>query len=100
MIIYNVTVNVEHSVHDDWLQWMREIHIPEVMETGLFSHHRILKVLSDEDNGGMTYSVQYYCHSMESYEQYKAKHAPSLQAKALARYKDKFVGFRTLLEEL
>ena len=36
MIIYNVTCNVENEILKDWLQWMVEIHIPDVMQTGFF----------------------------------------------------------------
>ncbi|MEG1025142.1 MAG: DUF4286 family protein, partial [Flavobacterium sp.] len=28
MIIYNVTTNIHESVHDQWLKWMQEKHIP------------------------------------------------------------------------
>ena len=36
MIIYNVTCNVEKEILQDWLQWMVEIHVPDVMPTGFF----------------------------------------------------------------
>ena len=36
MIIYNVTCNVENEILQEWLQWMLEIHIPDVMQTGFF----------------------------------------------------------------
>ena len=36
MIIYNVTVNVDEDVLSQWLRWMSENHIPDVMKTGLF----------------------------------------------------------------
>jgi hypothetical protein len=98
MIIYNVTINVDDSVHDEWLHWMKTEHIPDVMNTGLFTEKRMLKVLDDHGSGGTTYSVQYSCNSMDDYEQYKTHHAPGLQAKTAAKYKDKFVAFRTLLE--
>ena len=98
MIIYNVTINIDPSVHEDWLQWMREVHIPEVLETNLFVDNRILKVLGDDVSEGFTYSIQYTCNSMEDYEKYKLNHAPELQRKHTERYKDKFVSFRTLLE--
>jgi hypothetical protein len=98
MIIYNVTINIDDSVHDEWLQWMREVHIPEVLQTNLFVENRILKVLGEEDMEGVTYSIQYTCKSMDDYEKYKNIHAPELQRKHTERYKDKFVSFRTLLE--
>jgi hypothetical protein len=33
MIIYNVTINVEDSIHYDWLSWIKP-HIKEVLSTG------------------------------------------------------------------
>ncbi len=98
MIIYNVTVNIDDSVHTDWLSWMKETHIPDVMQSGIFSENRIMKLIGDEDSGGHTYAIQYSCESLQDYNLYKEKHAPALQEKHAERYKDKFVAFRTLLE--
>jgi hypothetical protein len=98
MIIYNVTVNIDNSVADEWLLWMKEIHIPQVMDTGLFITYRIMRLIGDEDSGGITYAIQYSCASMNQYEKYLAHHAPALQADHTNKYKDRFVAFRTLLE--
>ncbi len=98
MIIYNVTINIDHSVHDEWLKWMKEVHVPDVMRTGLFVESRMLKVLGDEDSGGVTYSVQYTCHSMDDFKKYEANFAPALRDETNKKYKNKFVAFRTLLE--
>ena len=46
MILYNVTINIDNSVHDIWLNWMQEKHIPEVLSTGKFSSARLIKVLT------------------------------------------------------
>jgi hypothetical protein len=98
MIIYNVTVNIDHDVHDEWLKWMREVHIPDVMRTNLFTDHRMLKVLGDEESGGVTYSVQYTCRNMDDFKQYEKNFAPTIREEHSRKYKDKFVSFRTLLE--
>ncbi len=98
MIVYNVTVNVDNSVHVEWLNWMRETHIPDVMRTGIFQENRILKLIGDEDSGGHTYAIQYTCMTMNDYNTYEQKFAPALQKAHADRYKDKFVAFRTLLE--
>ena len=45
MIIYNVTVSIDQSIHEDWLQWMKEIHIPEVMETGFFLENKVCRLM-------------------------------------------------------
>ena len=36
MIIYNVTVTVQNEIVEEWLNWIRLEHIPEVLSTGLF----------------------------------------------------------------
>ena len=100
MIIYNVTVNIEESVHEEWLAWMKESHIPDVMRTGKFISSRILRIVGDEDSGGKTYSVQYSCNNMNDYLEYEHQHAASLRAEHTAKFKDKFVAFRTLLESV
>jgi hypothetical protein len=96
MIIYNVTVNVDADVHDDWLRWMKDEHIPRVLATGLFTGHRMARVLADDD--GFTYSIQYSCADMATYERYRDHHAPALQAETQQRYAGRFAAFRTLLE--
>jgi hypothetical protein len=98
MIIYNVTVNINHDAHDSWFLWMKETHIPDVMNTGLFIDSRMLRLVGDEDSGGVTYAIQYTCNSMQDYEKYRDEHAARLQRDAMDKFKDKFVAFRTLLE--
>ena len=99
MIIYNVTVNIDESIQTDWITWMKEVHIPEVMETGYFLENRFAKVLStQEDEVGHTYSIQYLCNSMEDLEEYQEKCSAPLQEAHGKRYQGKFVAFRTLLE--
>lgn len=100
MIIYNVTININHDVHDNWLEWMRTVHIPDVLATGMFLESKMLRLLGDEDSGGTTYAIQYTCATMEDYEKYKENFAPALQKEVNEKYKDKFVAFRTLLETI
>jgi len=97
MIIYNVTVSVEKSVKEDWLKWMQEVHIPEVMATGVFLKSQINRVMvqGDSDN---TFAIAYTCDSMKNLHQYQVNFAPELQQKHVARYGDKAVAFRTLME--
>lgn len=100
MIVYSVTVNVEDEVHDDWLTWMKEIHIPDVMNTGYFSENRFLKVIThNPEETGQTYNIQYTCANMKDLHQYQANHAPRLQREHSEKYEGKFVAFRTLLEK-
>ncbi len=97
MYIYNVTVSIDESVHDEWLKWMREKHIPDVMNTGCFIENKLVKVLKEENNG-LTYSFQYTFKDMPTIEKYQRDFAPGLQADVKKKYDGKFAAFRTLLE--
>lgn len=97
MIIYNVTVKISNEKHDDWLDWMKTVHIPEVMATGKFTKNVFSKVMVDDEEG-TNYSIQYHCKNLDTLEDYQTNHAPKLQEEHTARYKDHFVAFRTLLE--
>lgn len=98
MILYNITINIDDDVHDEWLEWMRKIHMPEVLSTRLFIDGKIFKIQSTEKNEGHTYSIQYFLHSIQDYEKYKREFAPKLQEAHSEKYKDKFAAFRTVME--
>jgi hypothetical protein len=97
MIIYNVTINVENDVREEWLNWMKTKHIPDVLLTGYFIDNKICKVLVDEEQG-TTYSIQYTCESHDKLKEYQRLHAPRLQKEVTDKFPNKFVAFRTLLE--
>ena len=97
MILYNITVNIDHDIHQEWLIWMKDIHIPDVLSTGLFIENKIAKIHAEED-GGLSYSIQYLLKSWEDYNLYQSKFATNLQKKHLNKYVNKSVSFRTVLE--
>jgi hypothetical protein len=97
MIIYNVTVNIENDVREEWIKWMKEVHIPNVMNTGLFLEYKMARVMVEEESG-TTYSIQYTAASMADLDLYLKDHAPRLKQEVAKKYAGKFVAFRTLLE--
>ncbi|MFN4147394.1 MAG: DUF4286 family protein [Runella sp.] len=100
MILYSVTVNINHEAEQDWLGWMKNVHIPEVMATGLPVEHKFLRLLTEVENEGTTYSCQYYFRTMEDYFTYEQLHSKALQQKHHLRFQNRYVAFRTLLEEV
>src|SRR5258708_5943852 len=98
MIIYNVTIKITHAIHIDWLQWIKEEHIPEIINTGCFTHATILQLLETDDSEGPTYAVQYFAESKSQYNNYIEKFAPQLRQKALAKWGDQFIAFRSVMQ--
>jgi hypothetical protein len=98
MILYNVTVNIEKDVELDWVNWMKETHIPDVLATGMFIESKFYKILHDSEDGSVNYSVQYFADKMENLMQYQNSFAQQLQDDVKKKFGEKFVAFRTLLE--
>ena len=98
MIIYNVTINIHESVHDQGMTWMQEKHINDVLATGKFTSARMVKVLIEEEMGGVTYSVQYTAKNKEDLNDYYANTAPKLRNESMKKFADKMISFRTELK--
>jgi len=96
MYIYNVTINIDPSIHDAWLHWMKNDHIPAMLATGKFSKALMTQVQVEEELGGITYSVQYRTDSKATLERYYAENSEELRAQSKP-FEGKFVAFRTEL---
>ena len=98
MIIYNVTVKVENEIAQDWLAWMKQEHIPDLMSTGLFIDSRLCRLLEQDDSEGITFIAQYFLDTMENYQTYISEHAPRMREKGFERFGSRFIAFRTLMK--
>ena len=98
MIIYNITSNVDESVHLEWLEWMQNVHISDAISTGKFLKARLLKVLVEEEMGGVTYAVQFYVQDRDTLDRYYENHAERLRLQTEAKFGDKVLCFRTELQ--
>ena len=95
-ILYNVTVKILNEFCEEWLQWMQDVHIPDVMATSKFEEYKISEII-EEENEGRTFAIQYVSPDMDTFQSYQLDHAKGLQQEHAARYKDKYVAFRTLM---
>jgi hypothetical protein len=94
MLIYNVTTKID----ENWVNWMKNTHIPAVMRTGCFSHYHFVKVLDIDDSDGPTYAVQYFMENREQYDKYIDTHAAALRQDATMLWGQLMIGFRSLME--
>ncbi len=97
-VIYNVTIKVEASIAADWLAWLKQEHIPEVLATGCFTGQRIVRLLEVDDSEGPTYAIQYEAPSKADYNRYIELHAAGLRDKSFAKWGNRFIAFRSVME--
>jgi hypothetical protein len=98
MIIYNVTVKITNAIHTDWLQWLKNEHIPEIIQTGCFTHAVILRIMEVDDTEGPTYAIQYFAESKGLYNNYIENHAALLREKSFKKWGNQFIAFRSVMQ--
>jgi hypothetical protein len=98
MIVYNITIQIDPAIEKPWLQWQKEEHIPEIMATGLFTNHKMFRLLEQDETQGMTFVIQFFADNATNYERYVNDHATVLRDKSFAKWGDAFIAFRTVME--
>lgn len=100
MLLFNETVGIDKGSEQEWLDYMKDRYIPEVLKTGMFVDAKVYKVLHDQDDGTTSYSVQYFATSIDLVEQYLEVFAPVLIEEHRQKFHNRHVAFRTLLEQV
>jgi hypothetical protein len=100
MIIYNVTIKVDVSIADEWLQWLFDEHIPDMMQTRCFSSHKVVRLLEVDDTEGPTFAVQYNADSKADYNRYIQLHALEMRQRSNDKWGNQFIAFRSVMQEV
>ena len=98
MLLYNVTVTVDLDVHEGWVRWMHETHIPDVMATGMFISYRMSRLIGHEHTDSEIYTIQDLVKDMVHLRRYQEEFAPDLQRQHKEQFDGKFAAFRTVME--
>jgi hypothetical protein len=98
--IYNVTIVVSPVVEERWITWMKEEHIPEVMQTGMFTSYLFTQVFPEQEQDHPSYSIQYRASDLESIKLYMQMYADELRSKSAKAWGEHAIAFRTVLEVL
>ena len=98
MIIYNVTMKVDWTISKEWLRWMQETYIPEIISTRCFEKHLFVQLLQVDDTEGPTFAAQYYAKTISNYNRYLQNHAFAFNDVISKKWGDKCLSFGTLMK--
>lgn len=98
MFIYNVTIKLEESIHEQWLDWMLNQHIPEMVATGCFTEGKALRLLEIDDEEGPTYAIQFTAESKANYNRYIEKFATEMRQRSFDKWGNRFIAFRSVMQ--
>lgn len=100
MITYIVDVRVPVSRVDEWVDYVTNGHIADVVATGYFTSGTLARVRDPQELDVAIFRVSYQCVSEEHLAAYRAQAAPALQAHHTARFGTDVVAVRTVTEDL
>ena len=95
MITYQVKIVIDAEVEEDWLDWMKTIHVPDVIATGLVRSFQILQPQVGEEH---TYYFHYQFANQADYELYSKVFGPKLKADVIGKYPDQFTANRQIFD--
>lgn len=99
MIIYNTTYQIDPSVHDEALSWIKEELIPSLLSSSHLKNPRLVRVMSD-DKSNNSYSLQFEVEDIASLNDWYKTCGASIYAALTKKYGNNLLGFTTLLENI
>ena len=100
MLLYNITYKVENRIAIEWVQWQKEIHIPEIINTTYFYAHYFYELPEQDDTEGKTFAIQFLAKTMEDYNKYILQFAKQFSMKERVRWGDAYIAFTTLMKKV
>ncbi len=97
MLIYNTTFQVDDEVQSNFIIWIKECYIPEIEKTGLLKQPRLCKILSHRDEGS-SFSLQWEVENSTVLHRWHMEQGAKLGEQLVDIFKDKVIGFPTLME--
>ena len=97
-IVYNVTTQVERQIAKDWLHWIREEHIPDIIATGCFIHATVLQLIEVDEEQGPTFAIQYHADSKAFYNRYIEIFAEEMRKRETEKWGNHVIAFRSVLQ--
>jgi hypothetical protein len=98
MIVYSVTVTIHPGVETEWRDWMKQVHIPDVLQTGCFTECTMYKICEPAGQQP-SYVMQYRCNSLQDYRRYNETFAAAIQKEHSDKFSGRFTASRQVLEE-
>jgi len=95
MIIYSIHIKIPKNIIQNWENWMKKTHIPDVMKTGMFLNFKFNKSKKTREQGAL-YVIQYTSSNISNYLSYKTGFAPQLQNQHNNKFKNQFSAKREL----
>ncbi len=97
MFIYNITVLIEETIEQKWLNYVQTEMIPNVLDTGFFKSGKLLHV-TDSPNEGLTFCLQFATNAISSLQSYQNLYAPQIESAHQLAFPNQLVTFSSTMK--
>ncbi|MEL7122507.1 MAG: DUF4286 family protein [Bacteroidota bacterium] len=98
MYLYNLTIKIEKDMIEEWLPWMSNSFIPQVLSTIDFDAHKFCRLISHPDLDGETFALQLFTNKQEVLNDFHENHESKLQTILFQKFGNRLVFFPTVME--
>lgn len=96
IIAYSFKVNTE--IQAKWLEWVKQVFIPQHLATQLFLDFKLTRVLDRSSEDGQTYSIQFTAQSLGLLQKFSAQYSSTILKEHHQQFAGQYVSFQTVME--
>lgn len=100
MITYSVFIYLKKVAESDWLNFIKQKHIEEVMNTGCFIEYKFQKQIESDNEDEVNFRIDYYLKNMDKMNEYIEIHSTALKQDVLDRFGGYFRAERRIYEHI
>ena len=98
MLIFNTTYLVSDKAHGPWLKWIREQHIPFMLDSTYFSFPQVARIITSAEQEGTSFSVQFRVNDMRTLKQWNQEFSAIFKENCAREFSSEVVFFTTVME--
>ena len=100
MIVFNTTFHVEEDIQEEFIEYMLQEFIPASTKSGMLKFPRLARVFGKDEDEGLSFAMEFQVVDIVVMEKWKSEESNSVFAPLMDRFKEKMIGFSTLMQTI
>jgi len=100
MLIFNTTLHLDDSIHDECLEYLKTIYIPQALSGNTLEQPLLARIDRQHEEGGVSYALHLKAQNIDVLNRWAEKTGEKLQKELFDKFGNKVSGFITLMEEI
>lgn len=100
MLIFNTTLHLDDSIHNECLIFLKEKYIPQAISNGMLEQPTLARIEAQHEEHGVSYAMQFKTSDIDTLNNWAGTIGEKLSEELNTKFGNKVAGFVTLLEEI